>query len=248
MVLTQGTDTLEESSYLMDLYWDLDEPLILTGAMRGGDQAGSDGPGNLLAATIAAADRLSRARGVLVVMNDQIHASRRVRKIDSADTGAFNSGSFGPLGRIFENCAAYGNESKRLPPLPLPEGSNIEVVLIETTLGDNGALLFAALSSGVAGVVIGAFGAGHVSAGMAEAISTAIPRIPVVIASRTGSGPTFRQTYSFVGSERDLLGRGVIDAGWLHPRKARLLLWAALSAGFSADEVRTVFIDQAGVI
>ena len=248
VVLTQGTDTLEECSYLMDLYWDLEEPLVITGAMRGADQPGSDGPSNLLSATIAAADPASRNRGGLVVMNDQIHASSRVSKTDSVAVDAFNSGSFGPLGRLREHHAVYGNDRKRLKPLPPPERSDIDVALIEATLGDDGRLLLAALNSGVAAIVVGAFGVGHLSARMATAISTATASVPVVFASRTGWGPTLRHTYAFEGSEADLLNRGAIDAGWLHPRKARLLLWAALSAGYNRDEVRRVFNERGDVI
>jgi L-asparaginase len=244
VVLVQGTDTLEESSFLMDLYWDLDEPLVLTGAMRGADQPGSDGPSNLLGATLVAADPVSRTRGVLVVMNDHIHAPSRVRKIDSLAVDTFDSGSFGPLGRICENRVVYGNERKRPQPLPLPERFDIDIALIETALGDKGSLLLAALASGSAGIVVGAFGVGHVSVSMATAISKAVVSIPVVFASRTGSGPTLSDTYGFIGSERDLLSRGAIGAGWLDPRKSRLLLWAALSAGCDTEEVRRIFCDR----
>jgi L-asparaginase len=248
VVLVQGTDTLEESSFLMDLYWDLAEPLVLTGAMRGADQSGSDGPSNLLGAIIVAADLSSRSRGVLVAMNDQIHASNRVRKTDSVAVETFSSGTFGPLGRIMEKRAVYGNERKRPQPLPLPKRLDIDVTLIETGLGDKGNLLLSSLASGAAGIVVGAFGVGHVSVDMAVAISAAVVSVPVVFASRTGSGPTLTDTYGFIGSERDLLARGAINAGWLDPRKARLLLWAALSAGCDAAEVRTIFRDRSQLI
>jgi L-asparaginase len=248
VVLVQGTDTLEESSFLMDLYWNLAEPLVLTGAMRGADQSGSDGPSNLLGAIIVAADLSSRCRGVLVAMNDQIHASNRVRKTDSVALETFNSGTFGPLGRLTERRASYGNKRKRFQPLPLPKRFDIDVALIETALGDKGSLLLAALADGAAGIVVGAFGVGHVSADLAAAISTAVASIPVVFASRTGSGPALSDTYGFIGSERDLLARGAINAGWLDPRKARLLLWAALSARCDSEEVRTIFRDRSQLI
>jgi L-asparaginase len=247
VVLVQGTDTLEESSYLMDLYWDFEEPLVLTGAMRGADQPGSDGPSNLLGATIVAADPKSRSRGVLVVMNDQVHASSRVRKTDSTALETFSSGTFGPLGRISENCAVYANEHKRQKALLLPQNFDIDIALIETCLGDTGSLLLAALASGSVGLVVGAFGVGHVSARMATAVSTVAASVPVVFSSRTGSGPTLSNTYGFIGSERDLLSRGAISAGWLDPRKSRLLLWAALSSGCDAEEVRRIFDDRGRV-
>ena len=86
--------------------------------------------------------------------------------------------------------------------------------------------------------MLAGFGAGHVSAAMAEVVSDVVPRCPVVLASRTGAGPVLTGTYGFVGSEQDLLARGVLPAGWLDPRKARLLLWALLAAGADPEAVR----------
>jgi L-asparaginase len=91
VILIQGPDTLEETSYLLDLYWDLPQPLILTGAMRSPQQAGADGPANILAALVTAASAESRDRGVLVVMNDEVHAASRVRKSDTTALAAFVS-------------------------------------------------------------------------------------------------------------------------------------------------------------
>src|SRR5215217_608995 len=100
IVVVQGTDTIEETAYLLDLLWDRPEPLVVTGAMRPPAAAGADGPANLLAAAVVAAAPASRDRGALVVVNDEVHAAARVRKTDTVAMHAFGSGAFGPVGRV----------------------------------------------------------------------------------------------------------------------------------------------------
>jgi L-asparaginase len=94
--------------------------------------------------------------------------------------------------------------------------------------------------AGYDGVVLAGFGVGHVSAELAAVVEEVVPGLPVVLASRTGSGPVLRGTYGFAGSELDLAARGAVPAGWLDPRKARLLLWALLAGGAGPDHVRQV--------
>lgn len=228
VVLTQGTDTLEESAYLLDLLWDRDEPLVVTGAMRSSQAAGADGPANLLAAVRCAAGSASCGRGVLVVLADEVHAARWVTKADSMSTGAFGSPPFGPVGRCVESEVAYAVPAARVAPLHVPPeiSRNPRVPLVATHLGDDGYLLEAIRAEDVDGVAVAGFGAGHVPARMAESVGRLAAQVPVVFASRTGAGPTGRATYGYPGAEVDLLARGAIGAGWLSPVKARLLLWA----------------------
>ncbi|HEX5598374.1 MAG TPA: asparaginase [Micromonosporaceae bacterium] len=247
VVLIQGTDTLEETAYLLDLHWDRPEPLILTGAMRSPARAGADGPANLQAAVLTAADPQSQNMGVLVVLDDEVHAAARVRKMDTTATGAFQSPNFGPLGRIREDAVVYGNRPARWPHLPRPTMTHPpRVALIETCLGDDTELLRLALDNGYDGVVIAAFGAGHVSRQLAELVSQATATVPVVFASRTGAGTTLSRTYGFVGSERDLLARGAVAAGWLDPRKTRLLLWSLIAQKASREAITTEFTRRGG--
>jgi L-asparaginase len=239
VVVMQGTDTIEETAYLLDLYWDRPEPLVVSGAMRAPSAAGADGPANLLAATVVAASAAARDRGALVVLNDDVHAAVRVRKTDAIAVHTFGSGPFGPVGRVHEGRVTFAGGPARWPALPLPAGGSApRVALLETHLGDRGDLLRLVADDGYDGIVLAGFGAGHVSAALAEVVDGVVGRCPVVLASRTGGGPVLTRTYGFVGSEQDLLARGIVPAGWLDPRKARLLLWALLAAGADDGTVR----------
>jgi L-asparaginase len=242
VVLAQGTDTIEETAYLLDLYWNRPEPLIVTGSMRSPALPGADGPANLLAAVRAAASPESQELGVLVVMNDEIHAAPRVRKTRANGTNAFTSPNFGPVGFIEEGLVVYGNRSTRWLSLtaPFPQVAP-RVALLETYLGDDASTLDLVASAGFDGIVIAGLGVGHVSPAMASGLSRALSICPVVLASRTGAGTAFRKTYGFLGSESDLLSRGAISAGWLDPRKARILLSCLLASGSDRYAIRTEF-------
>lgn len=246
-VVVQGTDTIEETAYLLDLYWDRDEPLVVTGAMRAAQAPGADGPANLSAAVLTAAGAASRARGVLVVMADAVHAAVRVRKTRSSGPDVFRSPSSGPLGHVEEGSTFFAGPPSRDAPLAagLP-GALGRVPVLETYLGDEGELLRLVDGAGWDGVVVGGFGVGHVSAGLASVVEDVVARRPVVVASRTGSGPTYTSTYGFVGSEADLLRRGAVLAGWLDPRKARTLLACLTGAGATTAEVAEEFRRRGG--
>lgn len=237
VVVVQGTDTLEETAYFFDCLWPHDEPVVVTGAMRHPGLPGADGPANLAAAVAVAAAPNSRGRGALLVLNDEVHAARWVRKTHSSLPNAFESFP-GPLGLVVEGSPRYFHPAHRLTALPRPLDAPA-VPLIEATVDDDGSILD---WLNVGGTVVAATGAGHVSAGMAEAISRA--RFPVVVATRTGAGTTFRDTYGFVGSESDLIQRGAVMAGWLCPRKARVLLRLALGA---MARIEDVFAARGGV-
>ncbi|MFG1924652.1 asparaginase [Cryptosporangium sp. NPDC048952] len=242
-VVVQGTDTIEETAYLLDLYWDRAAPLVVTGAMRAARMAGADGPANILAATRAACSPASRDRGVLVVLNDEIHAAARVRKMRSSGPNAFCSPSFGPLGYVEESAAVYGGGFRRVPSLPSPAVAvHPRVALLETHFDDDAALVDLVTASDHRGIVLAGFGVGHASEKVAPAVSRAVAAGKVVVlASRTGAGTTYRATYGFSGSESDLLRRGAIPAGWLDARKARLLLACLLAGSATMEEMKSEF-------
>ncbi len=247
-VLVQGTDTLEETAYLLDLLWAHDGPIVLTGAMRAPGQPGADGTANLLAAVTVAACPDARRMGAIVVLADEMHAARRVAKTDTVAAAAFRSVPFGPIGRMVEGRVTVANWPARAPVLPRPVDLTVRVGLLEVTLGDRGLAMLAGVEpAGLSGLVVAGAGAGHVPAGAVDALTTLAERMPVVLASRVGGGPVLERTYAFPGSEQDLLGRGLISAGWLAARKARLLLWALLAARLPRSAVVQQFAARAAL-
>lgn len=231
VVVTQGTDTLEETAFLLDLVWEHPVPLVLTGAMRGADAAGADGPGNLLCAAITALHAGSRARGVLVALHDRVHAAAAVRKVHSLALDAFASPGTGCVGHVQEGqCRFHAPAAARVAPLHVRR-TDQQVALVEAVLGQPPSLLEAVIAQGCEGLVVAGMGAGHVPAAWVPVLAAAARRMPVVVATRTGAGATARGTYGFAGGEIDLQAQGVHMAGALCPRKCRLLLWALIGAG-----------------
>ncbi|PTA44317.1 asparaginase [Micromonospora sp. RP3T] len=243
VVVTQGTDTLEETAFLADLVWARAAPLVFTGAMRNPTLAGPDGPANLLAAVRAAAAPAVRDLGVLVVMNDEIHAARFARKTHSTGTATFASPDAGPLGHVIEGRVRVLTRPPRHAPLPTVGRDRlaaVRVALHTVTLDDDVALLDT-LAAGRDGLVVAGFGVGHVPPAFAPALGALAGRMPVVLTSRTGAGSVLRDTYGAVGSERDLRRRGLVDGGLLHPYKAKVLLRLLLAAGADSGAIAEAF-------
>ncbi|MEU4368426.1 asparaginase [Micromonospora chersina] len=243
VVVTQGTDTLEETAFLADVVWPHPEPLVFTGAMRNPTLAGPDGPANLLAAARVAAAPAARDLGVLVAFNDEIHAARFVRKTHSTSTATFASPNAGPLGHVVEGVARLLTRPPRHAPLPPVDRGRLaatRVALHTVTLDDDPALLDA-LTPGLDGLVVAGFGVGHVPPDFAPALGALAARMPVVLASRTGAGSVLRDTYGAVGSETDLRRRGLVCGGLLDPYKAKVLLRMLLAGGVDRAAVEAAF-------
>lgn len=241
-VVTQGTDTIEETSFVLDLLVDRDAPVVVTGAMRNPTLPGADGPANLLASIQVAASDAARGLGTLVVLNDEIHAARFVRKTHTSNPATFRSDPVGPLGWISEGVTRIVVRPTGKHKVTLPESAqDSSVALYHVALGDDGRMLPEVEAKGYAGLVVEAMGGGHVPSVMVETLEDLAAKMPVVLASRTGGGEVLRSTYWFAGSEMDLLERGLIYAGHLDGRKARLLLTLLLMSGATKKEIKEVF-------
>jgi len=240
-VVIQGTDTLEESAFLLDLLVADDKPVVVTGAMRGADAPGADGPANLLAAARVAASPEARGLGTLAVLNYDIHAARFVQKSHTALPSAFASPLSGPIGVVAEGRPRIYSRVPRITGLPSYGGPPRPVALLKWAMGDDGRLLGTLPGLGYAGAVIEGMGAGHVPAEAAALLGELALRMPVVLATRSMTGPVFTKTYGYAGSEIDLLGRGLIPAGFLSGLKARLLLGLALRAGGGQSTAAAAF-------
>ncbi|GAA5179468.1 asparaginase [Rugosimonospora acidiphila] len=247
VVVTQGTDTLEETAFLADLVWPHAQPLVFTGAMRNPTLAGADGPANVLAAVEVAASPAARGLGVLVAFDDDIHAARWVRKTHSTSTATFASPNAGPIGHVVEGRVRVLAAPPPRTPLDRPDPERLattRVALHTMTLDDDGAALDG-LADTHQGLVVAAYGVGHVPSALAAPLGTLAGRIPVVLTSRTGAGPVLSHTYGAVGSETDLLRRGLLNGGLLHPYQARVLLRTLLAADADRDRIARVFAERA---
>lgn len=245
IVVTQGTDTLDEVAWTLALYRPTKRPMVLTGAMRAPSTPGSDAAANLYAAlgTSVLPGLGDATKGLVVVMNNQIHSAKWVQKCHTQNPDAFSSGELGVLGvitegrpRILRHDVADG-----LPSLmceePVPD---IRVALLPASL-DSDTTLFEAVSGlGFSGIVVEGVGGGHVSGDMAVAMGKIAERIPVVFAARPRSGAVLSQTYGSPGAELDLLARGCLSAGFLSGPKARILLTLLLRSGRERDEIESL--------
>lgn len=242
VVITQGTDTLEETAFTLDLLCARDAPVIVTGAMRNPSLPGADGPANLLASAQVATCEEARGIGCAVVFNDEIHAARFVQKTHTSSPAAFGSPLTGPIGWVSEGRPRIATRPAPRPYLPIAEGTPpARVALLKLALGDDTLLLGHVAGAGYDGLVLEAYGGGHVPESFAAPLHDLAGRMPVILASRTGAGEGLRETYGFPGGEVDLLSRGLISAGALGGLKARLLLALLLTRGAARADIEQAF-------
>ena len=242
IVVVQGTDTIEETAFLLDLLVQSENPLVVTGAMRGPAMPGADGSANLLASVLVASSSIAVELGALVVMNDEIHAARFVQKSHSFQPSAFCSPDVGPLGYIVEKQVRLYVKPRSFKLAPVnPSFQCASIALVKVALDDNGWLLEKLRGLEYAGVVIEGVGAGHVGANVVQHLAELARMRPVILASRVHSGGMLSHTYGYPGSEIDLLGRGLIAGGFLSGLKARLLLAVLCGNGHQHQEIDGLF-------
>ena len=240
VVVTQGTDTLEESAYLLDLMLDAAQPIVLTGAQLPADHPQPDGPRNLADAIAAAASEETRGLGTLVCFNGDIHAARDVAKLHTSALETFTSLGHGPLGVVDEGLVLV----RRRPLLRRHYGVralSARVPLIKAAIDDGALLAGAAVRADIDGLVIEAFGRGNLPSAYCQPIGDAIARgLPVVVTSRCPLGRV-KPIYGTDGGGKGLEDLGIIFAGDLSGPKARVLLLVLLGAGLPLDAIRAEF-------
>jgi L-asparaginase len=235
IVLTHGTDTLEETAYLLDLTIPGEKPIVLTGSMRTHSDTGYDGRANLRAAINTAAAPAARELGAVVVMNNEIHSARLVTKAHTLNPAAFESPGWGPIGYISGTDLVIAHRlSRQLLPW---QGLEPNVALLKVGVAVDTSPIENALSEGARGIVIEAFGSGRLPPWWMPAIKRAHTLgIPVVVASRCSSGP-MGDSYSYDGAYQDLKKLGCIFADDLNGQKARIKLMVILAAAQTPNQV-----------
>ena len=240
VVVTHGTDTMEETAYFLHLTVQGTRPVVMVGSMRNASAVSADGPANLLAGARVAASTQSHGKGVLLVLNDEIHSARDVRKMDNNRVHTFRSTEWGALGIVDADQIVYRRmlatrhtviSSLHIPPalLELPN-----VPIVADYAGNDGSALRAAAGSGAEAIVVQAFGGGRASPEMRAAIAeVAGSGVPVILASRVPEG-------------RVMLGaanpaENVVSAADLPPHKARVLAMLALAKGSGAEELQRLY-------
>ena len=237
VVITHGTDVLEETGFALELLIRTDTPIVLTGAMRLANQPSADGDANLIAACRVAGSGGARGKGVLVVFDDEIHWAPLAKKRHAFRTHAFSSEPFGPLGWVAEGRVRFTLRPEKSLPHLVWGGRETMVPILEAGPGLEPALVKSFRTCDA--LVLALPGAGHV-ADTVPAILEAMP-MPVVFASRTGAGETLTHSYGYAGGEIDLIQRGLIPAGPLDARRARIALAILLSNGAAKPDIVAFF-------
>lgn len=241
VVITHGTDTLEETSYFLDLFLLHKKPVVFTGSMRSYSDIGFDGLSNLLSSILVAAHPDSIGKGVLVCLNDEINTAREVTKSHTLALDTFKSLEFGPIGIIEQDNVIYTrNPSLRVTALR-PESIESQVHIIKVAAGMGSELLNLLIDNGAKGFVIEALGRGNVPPQMVSGITRAIElNIPVLLTSRCPIGRVL-DNYGYEGGGHHLQSLGVIFTQSLNGQKARIQLMLALGLTQKVDVIKTLF-------
>ena len=232
VVVTHGTDTLEETSYMVNLTAKTQKPIVFTGAMRSGSELGYDGPSNLADAICTAASDSSKGRGVLVCFNGELNSASEVTKANSMALNAFRTPNFGPIGIVDNNRVIFYRDVFKEDYLPV-ESINKKVAIVKCAAGMDSDYIYYCIEAGYEGIVIEALGRGNVPPDMVDGIKKAIEKgIVVVLTSRCFEGRVF-DSYGYLGGGKQLRDMGVIFGENLPSQKARIKLLTLLS--FNSD-------------
>lgn len=239
-VITHGTDTLEETAFLLDLILGIEQPVVITGAMRSSNEIGSDGLYNYISAIRVASDEKARHKGVMVVFNDEIHTARNVTKTHTSNTNTFQSPNHGPLGVLTNDRVQFHHMPYRQQALE-NVNDKLNVPLVKAYMGMPGDIFSFYSREGIDGMVIEALGQGNIPPSALEGIQQLVSlNIPIVLVSRSFNG-IVSPTYAYDGGGYQLAQQGFIFSNGLNGPKARLKLLVALSNNLDKAEIKSYF-------
>ncbi|EGS93528.1 asparaginase [Staphylococcus aureus] len=239
-VITHGTDTLEETAFLLDLILGIEQPVVITGAMRSSNEIGSDGLYNYISAIRVASDEKARHKGVMVVFNDEIHTARNVTKTHTSNTNTFQSPNHGPLGVLTKDRVQFHHMPYRQQALE-NVNEKLNVPLVKAYMGMPGDIFSFYSREGIDGMVIEALGQGNMPPSTLEGIQQLVSlNIPIVLVSRSFNG-IVSPTYAYDGGGYQLAQQGFIFSNGLNGPKARLKLLVALSNNLDKAEIKSYF-------
>ncbi|HCU7552791.1 TPA: asparaginase [Staphylococcus aureus] len=239
-VITHGTDTLEETAFLLDLILGIEQPVVITGAMRSSNEIGSDGLYNYISAIRVASDEKARHKGVMVVFNDEIHTARNVTKTHTSNTNTFQSPNHGPLGVLTKDRVQFHHMPYRQQALE-NVNDKLNVPLVKAYMGMPGDIFRFYSREGIDGMVIEALGQGNIPPSALEGIQQLVSlNIPIVLVSRSFNG-IVSPTYAYDGGGYQLAQQGFIFSNGLNGPKARLKLLVALSNNLDKAEIKSYF-------
>ncbi|WP_153122662.1 asparaginase [Peribacillus tepidiphilus] len=240
VVITHGTDTLEETAYFLDSTISTDIPIVLTGAMRSSNEIGFDGLYNYISSIRVALCPEARKKGVLVVLNDEIHTAKNVTKTHTSNVSTFQSPQYGPIGIVTKRKILFHHQPMLSDKFNITSISK-NVPLLKAHAGMDSSLFYALKSLKIDGLIIEALGQGNLPPQTLPGLSALLEdQIPVVLVSRCFNGIT-QDVYGYEGGGKQLKEKGVIFSNGLNGQKARIKLLLALEANFDQSKLSDIF-------
>ncbi|RFU65562.1 asparaginase [Peribacillus glennii] len=241
VVITHGTDTLEETAYFLDLTVHSDIPIVVTGAMRSSNEIGSDGLYNLISSIKVAACDDARGKGVLIVLNDELHTAKNGTKTHTSNVSTFQSPQYGPIGIVTKRGIVFHHSPIHTEKYGLQTISK-QVALLKAHAGMDSSLFFALKEMKIDGLIIEALGQGNLPPQSIDGVRTLLDSgIPVVIVSRCFNG-IVQDIYGYTGGGKQLKEMGVIFSNGLNGQKARIKLLIALHSTTEREELQEIFL------
>ena len=241
VIISHGTDTMEETAWFLDLTLNSSRPVVMVGAQRNASEADFDGPRNLFNAVRICLSPEAENKGVVICLNNQINAAREASKTSTSEVATFKSGDFGFLGQVDPDAVRFYRSPVRRQYIPLLEGELPRVDIVSSYAGADGRLIDAAVEAGAGGIVMSALGCGNIPRAQYDAVLRAIRRgVAVVISTRVPNGRVF-PLYGYEGGGKTLAEAGAVYADNLSPQHSRVLLMLGLQHGLNTADIAGLF-------